>query len=207
MKQKSVIAIEDNIPLLECYKYFISEFENYELIKGYTSVEEAYQDAKHISSVDIIISDISLPGVNGIKGIKMFKELYPKTKVLMISVNEETPTILKSINEYADGYLTKPINKDLLLESLNKLSKGEVPLSSVVTQKIIETLRPKKVEGFTERENEVIFLLSKGYSYNNIADELFISSSTVNYHLQNIYLKLDVKSKSEALKKISEILN
>ncbi len=206
MKKKSkVMVIEDDCILLDSYRYYFSVFDAFKLIGAYPSVIEALKDYKQIQP-DIIITDISMPGINGIEGLKHFKKLYPEVKTIVVSVHDDLEHILGSITNNADGYLTKPINKTSLLNALETVTNNGAPLSNDVSKKILQTFQKKKNAMFSDREHEIIDLFTKGLTYKDMADKLCVTSSTINFHIQNIYTKLDVSSKSEALKKLSAIL-
>ncbi len=204
-KKYSVIVVEDDIILLDSYRYYFSVFDNFKLIGAYSSVIEALKQHKNVNP-DIIITDISMPGINGIEGLKHFKKLYPNAKTIVVSVHDDLEHILGSITNNADGYLTKPINKKSLLNALETVVDNGAPLSNDVSKKILQTFQKKKNAMFSDREHEIIDLFTKGLTYKDMADKLCVTSSTINFHIQNIYTKLDVSSKSEALKKLSSIL-
>lgn len=202
--KKTVIVIEDDEILLDSYRYFINSYDGYVLRGAFMNVNEALREYETIFP-DIIISDISMPGMSGIEGLSKFKALDDAVKIIMVSVHDDLSYILDSIKNKADGYLTKPINKISLKSSLDALSNDGAPLSNDVSRKLISIFQKEKHAMFSDRENEIIELFTKGLTYKSIAEELFITASTVNFHIQNIYSKLEVKSKSEALKKITQL--
>ncbi|TVZ55351.1 DNA-binding NarL/FixJ family response regulator [Lutibacter sp. Hel_I_33_5] len=196
---QKVVIVEDDKVLLESYKYFFSNYTDYHLVKAFSNIEDLliFIDT---NNVDIIISDVNLPGLSGIEGLKRVKKINSDIKMILISIHEESSIVIDSIKNHADGYLIKPISEEELLKTLNLLEKGGIPLSENVTLKLVEELRFNKIKMFSERENEIASLLLNGNTYSSIAEKLFISASTVNYHIQKIYLKLNVNSKIEALK-------
>lgn len=201
-----MIIVEDELTIREAYKYYFESFENYQLVGIYESTEDAVEDFK-VADPDIVLSDISLPGLSGIEGVKKYKALKRGVKILILSIHDDLTYIIKSLKNLVDGYITKPVKKDKLLESLESLELGGAPLSDNVSRKLVEFFHQKNLDLFSERENEVIELLMNGNSYNSIAEQLFISHSTVSYHMQNIYTKLNVSSKSEALRELKKLLN
>ncbi|MFV0564424.1 MAG: response regulator [Flavobacteriaceae bacterium] len=203
-KTYSAIVIEDDKILLDSYRYYFSVFDNFMLKGAYYSVIEALKDFKALRP-DIIISDISMPGINGVEGIKHFKKLCPNVKVIIVTVHDDLEHILESVSNNADGYLTKPINKTSLLNALETAINNGAPLSNNVSIKILQTFQKNKNPMFSEREHEIIELFTKGLTYKDMADKLCVTSSTINFHIQNIYTKLDVSNKSEALKKLSSM--
>lgn len=207
--KKRVIVIEDDEILLESYEYYIKSFEGYDLKGLYRNVNDALKDFEN-TYPDIIISDISMPGISGIEGVKRFKALDSSVKIILISVHDDIDFVLDSIKNKVDGYLTKPINKESLNQALLSVEYGGVPLTGDISKLIIDMLRTEKQEIFAHddmfsgREVEILELFTKGYTYKSIAETLFISHSTVNFHIQNIYSKLDVNNKSDALIKLKE---
>ena len=196
----SVIVIEDDEVLLDAYEYYINSYEGFELIGMYSTVTSALKDYDNVQP-DIIVSDISMPGLNGIEGVKKFKTLNESIKIILISVHDEVDYILDFIESRVDGYLTKPISKDSLLNALESVLVGGMPLTGDVSKQIVNMLRNQKEDDFivenifSEREAEILNLFTKGYTYKAIAETLFITHSTVNFHIQNIYCKLDVNNK------------
>jgi DNA-binding NarL/FixJ family response regulator len=120
----------------------------------------------------------------------------------MVSGENDFEVIKKAFKYGASGYLTKPITKKRLKDALNSIRYEGAALSNDIARKIIQAFRRKSYDCFSERENEIIEYLSQGDTYKTIAEKLFVSPSTINFHIQNIYLKLDVNSKSEALQKL-----
>ena len=202
--KKKIIIIEDNVLLSQAYEYCINSFKEYDLKGVFGTVEDALNSFKKIKP-NIILSDISVPGISGIEGIKKFKKIDRSVKVIIVSIHDDLSYILDSLKNLADGYLTKPIKKTDLKNALDMLQLGGAPLSNNVSKKLIGTFQSKELELFSERENQIVDLLTKGYTYTDISEKLFITHSTVNYHMQNIYVKLNVTSKSDAIKKINQM--
>jgi len=201
---KTVIVIEDDEVLLDSYRYFINNIEDYTLKGLYATVEDALDDYKNVYP-DIIISDISMPGMGGIEGAKQFKKIDSDVKIIIVSVHDDIGYIMDAIKNNADGYLTKPVNKAKIQQAFNALNANGAPLSDDVSRKLMSVFQKQKLDMFSNRENEIIQLLSQGHTYNSISEKLFVTASTVNFHIQNIYTKLGVKSKTEALKRLQEL--
>ncbi len=199
-----VIVIEDDLILCDSYKYYFKSYPDYTLEGIYNHVEDALENYES-TFPDIIISDISFPNMNGVDGIKYFKEKDPNVKILLVSVHDDLHWIKSALKNAADGYLTKPVLKHELYNALNIIKYEGAILSTDVTKKVISSFQKKSLRIFTDREKDIIELLSQGETYKSIATKLYITSSTVNFHIQNIYLKLNVNSKSEALKIIQEL--
>ena len=206
-KSKKIIAVDDNEIFLDSYESFINSYEGYSIKGIYTNVLDALREYETIYP-DIILCDINMPGVDGIEAVSKFKDLDASVKIIFISVHDDVDYVLKSIDCMVDGYLTKPISKSTLFNALQELDKGGAPLSSDISKLIMNLLRKERKKDcfdkdvFSEREIEILKLFTKGNTYKAISQKLFISHSTVNFHIQNIYDKLDVRNKSEALNKL-----
>ncbi len=154
---------------------------------------------------DIVIMDINLPGMSGIDCIKQLKEKCPGTQFLMFTVYENDEKVLQALQAGATGYLLKRTKPQRILESIKELSQGGSPMSSNIARKLLNIfLNEKKItkkEILTDRENEVLQLLADGLLYKEIADRLQIVHGTVRQHIHNIYEKLHVQNRTEAINK------
>lgn len=200
----NVMVIDSDTRFLEAYPYYFSTFRDYSLAGIYTSVAEALDDYKR-AAPDIILSEVHLPDGSGIEAIAEFRKLNPQAKILMISDENEFDYIKRSFKLGATGYLTKPIGMDRLHQALDSVKYEGAALSNDIARQVISMFRRKSYRNFSERENEIIEYLGQGLTYKRIADKLFVTPSTINFHIQNIYLKLDVNSKTEALEKLREL--
>ena len=156
---------------------------------------------------DIVLMDIDMPGRDGIECTKIIKNQFPKVKILMQTVFEENVKIQDAIKAGADGYILKKAKPQELIEAIRDVVDGRVAMSPEVARKMLDIIKGNKsgeaANNFdlTEREIEILKLLSNGDSYKTIADKLYISYFTVQSHVKNIYGKLEVNSKSEAVSK------
>ena len=172
--------------------------------------EDAEPAAEKLPSLqpDIVIMDINLPGMSGIDCIKKIKEKCPTTQFMMFTVYENDEKVLQALQAGATGYLLKRTNPERILESIQELNQGGSPMSSNIARKLVNIfLDEKKVtkkEILTERENEVLQLLADGLLYKEIADRLHIVHGTVRQHIHNIYEKLHVQNRTEAVNKYFE---
>jgi DNA-binding NarL/FixJ family response regulator len=151
--------------------------------------------------------DIDMPGVNGIEGVKIIKSVRPETQIIMLTVFEDDDKIFESIKAGADGYILKKSIPTELLSAIHNASVGGSSISPGVASKVLNAFREKnKVSNtntfsLSKREQEVLELLTKGYSYKKIAADLFVSIDTIGSHIKNIYSKLQVNSAPEAVAK------
>jgi len=153
---------------------------------------------------DVILTDIGLPGMSGVEGIRILKERYPELPVVALTVYDDDERIFDALCAGASGYLLKNTPPARLLESLKEVSAGGAPMSPEVARRVINLFREfrppnRSPSHLTQQETELLKLIVDGHSYKTAAAKLDISTSTVSFHLQNIYGKLQVHSKSEAV--------
>lgn len=158
---------------------------------------------------DVVLMDINLPGMLGFECVRQLKALLPDLPVLMLTVYDDSEQIFKALSAGATGYLLKRTPKDKLLEAIREIASGGAPMSRQIARRVVQyfqnasrpTTAPQQapeVETLSEREKQVLALLSKGYANKEIADQLNISFETVRSYLRTIYDKLHVRSRTEA---------
>jgi DNA-binding NarL/FixJ family response regulator len=152
------------------------------------------------------LTDIGLPGMSGIEGIHLLKERYPKLLLLMLTVYEDDETIFDALCAGACGYLLKKTSPTRLIESLREAIGGGAPMSPEVASRVIKLFReirpPERADyKLTPHETRLLKLLVEGYNYKTAAVELGVSVTTIAFHMRNVYEKLQVHSKSEAVAK------
>src|SRR5918997_98535 len=204
-KTIKVAIIEDLRQIREGLATLIDLTEGYRCAGRYGSVEEALSGISR-DVPDVVLSDIGLPGMNGIEGVRILKERYPQLVVLMLSVYEDDERIFDALCAGATGYLLKKTPPARLIESLKEAVEGGAPMSPEVARKVITLFRdfrpPKRSDyDLTPHETRILKLLVEGHNYNTAAVELGVSVNTVSFHLKKIYEKLQVHSKSEAVAK------
>jgi DNA-binding NarL/FixJ family response regulator len=157
------------------------------------------------SKADVVIMDINLPGQSGIECIRQIKEKCPGTQFMMFTVYENDEKMLAALQSGATGYLLKTTEPTRILESIKELHKGGSPMSSNIARKLLNIFitekQKTKKDILTSRENEVLSLLAAGLLYKEIADRLHISHGTVRQHIYNMYEKLHVQNRTEAVNK------
>jgi len=203
-KLSKIIVIESDTTLHASYAAYFEKFFEFSLEGMYRNTDEALKSFKKIKP-DIIVTEVDLTTISGIESIRYFRRKDWNVKIIMISHNNDFEVIKKAFKNGANGYLTKPINADKLYYSLNCLKDEGAVISNDIVKKVIANFRRKSFKIFSERENQIVDYLCQGATYKMIADKLFVTTSTVNFHIQNIYLKLNVNSKSEALFKIQQL--
>lgn len=206
----AVAIIEDQREVREGVAVLINGTKGYRCTASYRSMEEALArigaNAADAVLPDAVLVDIGLPGMSGIEGIKLLKERFPNMTLLAFTVYDDDENIFDALCAGASGYLLKNTPPTRLLEGLREVVTGGAPMSPEVARKVIRLFRevrpPERANyQLTPQETEVLRLLVEGHHYKTAAAELGISINTVSFHLRNVYAKLQVHSKSEAVTK------
>lgn len=205
MKIASIAIIEDDDKIRHYLAEQIQLHIDVEELRVFADAETALK-ALTAEPVEIALFDVNLPGMNGIDCIQRLKMLHPRMQMMVLTVYDNADTIFNALKAGATGYLLKTTPAEKILEAIAEVQQGGSPISSQVARKVIDAfaVKEKTNEYFQElsrREQEMLEQLSKGYRYKEIADKLFVSIETVRTHVRNIYEKLQVNSRAEALKK------
>ena len=196
----SVIIVEDDSEIRESLKILIDSTPGYESIASFEDAESALKWLDN-EIPDVVLMDIGLPGISGIDAIKKIKLKYTSLDVLVLTIHENDEYVFDALCAGATGYLTKDIPPSKILDGIKEVYEGGAPMSSQIARMVIGSFKLKPAPELTDRESEVLTHLCDGASYKMIADNLFISEETVRKHIKNIYKKLEVHSKSEAVAK------
>lgn len=197
--------IEDDRRIRDGLGTLINGTGGYRCRLAFRSMEDAL--ARTWSEVpDVALVDIGLPGMSGTDGLSRLRERYPRMALLMLTVYEDDERIFEALCAGASGYLLKKTPPDKLLECLGEVLRGGAPMSPEVARRVLRLFReirpPERVEyDLTPHELRLLKLLVEGHNYQSASGELGVSFSTINFHMQNIYGKLQVHSKSEAVAK------
>jgi DNA-binding NarL/FixJ family response regulator len=205
MKIKIAIA-EDNPALAKSVKENIASFDHVELLFIAPNGKELLQKIPG-NIPDVILMDINMPVMNGIEATQKVKHHFPGIKIIMLTVFDEEEKIFESIIAGASGYLLKDEKPAKIMEAVQDAMEGGAPMSSAIATKALQMIRGQKAEivpekndfNLSKREIEIMELISKGDNYSQIAEKLFISPNTVRKHIENIYSKLHVHNKVEAI--------
>lgn len=202
--------IEDNIFLLKSFRDYINSTEGLEVVFSCTSMEdvkENYNSRKN-KQPDIILLDIVLPGQSGLEGIPVLKSKFPDTKIIILTGHNDQELIMNSIKVGAVGYALKSAQLSTLIDIIRQVSKLGAYIDQTLVEKVVHSLQQKNnnslLDTLTFREKEIVSLVEKGLSYKQMSDQLFVTTYTINYHLKNIYKKLNIHSKSELLSRLME---
>lgn len=197
------IIVEDQRDLREGLQTLMNFSPGFKCLGAFRTMEEALARVKY-DLPDVVLSDIGLPGMSGIEGIKILKEKYPELVILVLTVYDDNEKIFDALCAGASGYLLKHTEPSQLISSVKEAVSGGAPMSPEVASKVIKLFRevrpPEKVEyDLTPHELRLLKLLVDGYNYVTASEELNISYNTIKFHVRNIYDKLQVHSKSEAV--------
>lgn len=205
-----IIIVEDNYFLKKALEEKLSFFDDIVIKDTAENGQEAIEILEKNHIVDLILMDIEMPKMNGIQATEVIKNKYPQIKIMMITVFDNDENIFNAIKAGADGYLLKETKADKLYEAIHEIMNGGATMSPSIAQKTMRLLRnpiaissekDKELVELTPREIEVLEQLSKGLKNQLIADNLFLSVSTVKKHIENIFNKLQVHNRIEAIQK------
>lgn len=204
-----VALVDDNSFLLKTTQEKLSFFDDISIKLIAYDGQELLSKLEENHTIDIILMDIEMPGMNGIEATFQVKNKYPNIKILVLTVFDDDENIFNIIKAGADGYLLKEITPNELHQAIHETLNGGAAMHPSIAFKTLKLLRnPQDFENkcdlefkLTSREIEVLEQLSKGLSYNIIAENLFLSPSTIRKHIENIYKKLQVHNKLEAVEK------
>ncbi|MDB5222827.1 MAG: two component transcriptional regulator, LuxR family [Chitinophagaceae bacterium] len=198
MNSVRVCIIEDDELIRDSYAFLIEKKSTHKIIGMYVDYEEAEKDLYELHP-DVILLDIELPGKNGIDAIPSIKKILPDTFIIILSVFETEDLILKALRNGASGYLTKNSPSEKIISAIEEVMEGGGPMSSSVASLVIKAFQKNNNSPLSKREIEILENFAAGKSRKRIAEEMFIDTETVKTHLRNIYFKLDVHSKADAI--------
>ncbi len=168
------------------------------------TAEEALKELPNVKP-DVVLMDINLPGMNGVECVRQLKPLLPETQVIMLTVYEDTENIFNALAAGANGYMLKRTSSKELIEAIHEVKRGGSPMTMHIARKVVQSFQrnapAQPAEGLSEREQQVLDLLSHGLMYKEIADKLAISYETVHTYIRRIYEKLQVRTRTEAVAK------
>ena len=201
-----VVIYEDDFAFRETLSILIAGTDGYEL-KG--AFENCNKITEHLKKYlpDVVMMDINMPGINGIEGLRLVRGYDANINVIMLTICDDDDKIFQAICNGANGYLLKKTSPSKILESISEVYNGGAPMTSSIARRILQlfpkaSARSNEIDKLSSREQEILQLLMKGYSYKMIAAELHITIETVRTHIKRIYEKLHVHSAQEAINKI-----
>jgi len=204
-KKLTVAIIEDERDIRECLSVLINGTPGFACTGSFRTMEEALEKIPQ-RLPDLVLSDIGLPGMSGIDGVRILKQRHPQLLVLMLTVYDDDERIFDAMCAGACGYLLKKTPPARLLDGLTEAVQGGAPMSPEVARRVIALFRdirpPERADyQLTPHETRLLKLFVEGHNYKTAAAELRVSVNTINFHVRSIYEKLQVHSRSEAVAK------
>lgn len=203
-KSIQILIYEDNVLLRESLTNLLALTGEYEVLASFPDCSDVLNQVRQLDP-DVILMDIDLPGINGIEAVKLIRGFNPQVQIIMLTVFDDNTHVFDAMYAGANGYLLKKYISDKLLHAIQEVLQGGAPMSPSIARMIITSLQQPTVAAkdysLTNREKEILQLLSSGNSFKMIAAELSISLDTVRTHIKHIYDKLPVRSQIEAVSK------
>ncbi len=196
---KRITIIEDNLSIREGFAAVIQSTAKYDPVAQYSNCEDAIRHLDR-DMPDVVLMDIELPGMSGIEGTSRIKKHCPDCIVLIITVHEDSDKVFQSLCAGASGYIVKNSNLNEVLRGIDEALAGGAPMSLHIASMVVRSFKLSGDSPLSERETQVLQGIAQGKTYTKIAAELFINKETVRSHIRNIYQKLAVNSKADALR-------
>jgi DNA-binding NarL/FixJ family response regulator len=201
----SVSIVEDNNQLRATLARVLNRADGFRCLSQYANAEDALKDLPQVRP-DVVLMDINLPGMNGVQCVRQLKALLPEIQVMMLTVYEDTENIFNALAAGASGYMLKRTSSKELLEAIQDVQRGGSPMTMHIARKVVQSFQhtattAPPTENLSEREQQVLDLLSQGLMYKEIAEKLAISYETVHTYIRRIYEKLQVRTRTEAVAK------
>jgi len=202
MKSIKLAIIEDDLVIQESLVEFFGLQKSIDIVLVANSVERFFELIKGCEiTPQILLLDINLPGISGLKGLPLIKKELPDLDVMMLTTFEETDKIFEALSCGACSYMSKRISLQKILEAVQIVGQGGAYMSPAIARKIANYYAPKKKQILTERQMEIVKGIVEGKSYKMIASDLFVSIDTVRSHIKNIYTILEINCKAELIRK------
>ncbi len=197
-KPKSVWIVEDDAYLRESYTQIINSSTDFVVTRSFRSGEEAVMEIKS-SQPDLVLMDIELPGKSGVECTSALISKCPGLLIVMVTVYEDTELVFNSLKAGALGYITKSSDYLQLLNSLSQIVEGGSPMSSKIARMVIESFHKNPASPLSKRESEILTLVAEGKTFSQVSEQLFIARETSKTHIRNIYRKLGVNCRADAI--------
>jgi DNA-binding NarL/FixJ family response regulator len=204
-----VAIVEDDASVRKSMVSILARTAGIRCVGDYGTAEEALRELPRLAP-QVVLMDINLPGMNGVECVRQLSRLMPATQILMLTVHDDTEAIFDSLAAGASGYMLKPIRAAELAAAVRDVYAGGAPMTSNIARKVVQSFKqaaPPKAENeaLSPREMEILEHLGKGLIYKQIAEVLGISYRTVHTHIEHIYEKLHVRSRSQAVAKFHRL--
>jgi DNA-binding NarL/FixJ family response regulator len=196
---RRISIIEDNSKIREGFAAIIDSAEGFIVAGQYSNCEDALKNLS-ADAPDLVLMDIDLPGIDGIEGTLRIKKQRQDCIVLIITVLEDSDKVFRSLCAGAGGYIVKNSDGDDIIQNITEAFAGGAPMSLHIAKMVVQSFKRSFDSPLSDREQEVLRRIAEGKSYSKIALDLFISKETVRSHIKNIYQKLSVSSKVDAIR-------
>lgn len=203
-----IVVLEDDDKIRNYLAALLSGSGAFDLLASFSTAEDAVHFFENDmgNKVELVLTDIELPGKSGIDFISWLKPMRPEIQFMVLSIFDDADRVFKALKAGATGYILKNTEPARLIESLLDLRRGGSPMSNEIARKVVNAFQQDirytdAKEKLSDREKEVLQWVSKGFSYKEIADKLFLSVETVRTHIRNVYEKLQACNKNDALRK------
>lgn len=198
--------IEDDPLYRETIEKLLNDTPGLKCNQTFSACEAALKSLDKQDAPVVVLMDIGLPGMNGIEGVKRIKAISPSTDIIMLTIYEEDEKVFRAICSGANGYLLKSSSGEEIIHAINEVLEGGAPMNAQIARRVLDMFTnlaaPQGEYGLTDREKEILKLLTEGLTKKGIADKLFLSFFTIDTHLKNIYAKLHVHTRSGAVAKV-----
>lgn len=194
-----IVIIEDDEVLSLGYQQLLFDIDGFSIVNTYASFDLAKSQLK-ADAPQVILLDINMPGTSGIEAIPEIKKTLPNCYVIILTVFDSPEVVFEALNMGADGYLTKNSSSEKIVEAVKDVCGGGGVMSINIARIVMSSFQKNLNSPLTKRETEILKRIAAGQTKIQIAEDLFIDENTVRSHVKNIYIKLDVNSKSEAIK-------
>lgn len=197
----NITIYDDHKPRRESLEALLSLGTNYHLAGSFADCQNVLDDTQQLNP-DLILMDIEMPGMNGIEGMRLLKQVYPQVKVIIQTAFEDDEKIFKAMQFGAEGYILKTATIQQITQAIDDVMQGGAGMSPSIALKVMRYFNkqlPERGYRLTEKEINILKELAQGLSYKMIADKIGISYFTVNNHIKRIYEKLQVHSLGEAV--------
>ena len=198
-----VLLFEDNPDLVESIRELIGDTDDIRVVADFRNAQKAEQHVRH-HLPDVVLMDIDMPVANGLEGLRAIRASGSEVLVLMFTVMDDNENVFQAICQGASGYLLKQAAPERILDAIRDATTGGAPMSPSIAKKVLTLFaqpfkKSEELQSLTAREHDVLSLLVRGHSYKMAAVQLEIGVETLRFHIKNIYAKLHVNSKSEAV--------
>jgi DNA-binding NarL/FixJ family response regulator len=201
--RKNVWIVEDDPFLRSSFTEIINSTEDFIVSGAFRSGEDALKQLK-LDQPDFVLMDIELPGKNGVESTLAIKQSAPQVQVIMVTVYEDTDLVFNSLKAGASGYITKSANVGQIINGLREIRDGGAPISSKIARMVIDSFHINHQSPLTKREEEILRMVGLGKTFTQISGELFIARETTKTHVRNIYKKLEVNCRADAIAKANK---